>query len=227
VLATAWDLGRTANLTSTVALTAFSINYVTTAGTVTSANLTQVLGSAPVTTAAGVLATTWDLGRTANLTSTIALSGTTISTNQLVALNAIYGSAPVTTAAGILSAGITGTQTYNITGNLSGSVGSVAGLNAALLDASVSSRLAAAAYTVPPTVAQITSGVLATALSESYRGLGAAPTLAQAVFETIAHLGESSISGTTKTILKVDQLTVAETFTLDSSTAPAAITRAS
>jgi hypothetical protein len=68
-------------------------------------NVNQILGSTPVTTAAGVVATAWDLGRTANLTSTISLSGTAI--------------------------------------------GSVSGLNAALLDASVSSRLAAVGYTAP------------------------------------------------------------------------------
>ncbi len=39
--------------------------------------------------------------------------------------------------------------TGNITGNLSGSVGSVTGLNPALLDVAVSTRLAAASYTAP------------------------------------------------------------------------------
>ncbi len=39
----------------------------------------------------------------------------------------------------------------NITGNLSGSVGSVTGLTASNLDATVSSRLASASYTTPPT----------------------------------------------------------------------------
>jgi hypothetical protein len=62
----------------------------------------QMYGTAPVTTAAGILAVTWDLGRTANLTSTIALTATTISTNQLVNVNQILGSAPVTNAAGVL-----------------------------------------------------------------------------------------------------------------------------
>jgi hypothetical protein len=158
LLATTWDLGRTANLTSTVALTGASLNYVTTAGVAlgSGVDVSTILGSPVVTTAAGVIATTWDLGRTANLTSTIALTGTSLSTNILVSLNRIFGSAPVTTAAGILSAGITGTQTYNITGSLSGSVGSVtgsvasvAGLNASLLDVSVSSRLANASYAAP------------------------------------------------------------------------------
>lgn len=42
-----------------------------------------------------------------------------------------------------------GNQTANITGNLSGSVGSVTGLTASNLDATVSSRLATAGYTAP------------------------------------------------------------------------------
>jgi hypothetical protein len=44
--------------------------------------------------------------------------------------------------------------------------------------------------------------------------------------EVLAHLGESSISGTTKTTHKLDHATTAQTFTLDSGTAPTSITRA-
>lgn len=143
LMATTWDLSRTANLTSTIALTG------TTISTNQLVNVNQILGSTPVTSAAGEMAARWDLGRTANLTSTVALTGTSISTNIFVDVRRILGSTPVTTAPGQYSVGITGTQTYNITGNLSGSVGSVTGLNGALLDVSVSSRLAAASYTAP------------------------------------------------------------------------------
>lgn len=65
-----------------------------------------------------------------------------------------------------------------------------------------------------------------TQMTESYRANGAAPTLAQSHFEMLAHLGEAAISGTTKTINKLDHVTAAETFTLDSATDPASITRA-
>lgn len=74
-----------------------------------------------------------------------------------------------------------------------------------------------------PTLAQI----LTTALTESYRANGAAPTLAQAIFELLAHLGEASIAGTVKTIKKIDHATAAETFTLNDATTPTSITRAS
>jgi hypothetical protein len=116
-------------------------------------NVNLVRGSPAVTTEAGVQAVAWDLGRTANLTSTVALTGMSISTNILVNLNRVLGSTPVTTGPGTFSVGITGTQVYDITGNLSGSVGSVTGLNGALLDVSVSSRLATAGYTAPLTAA--------------------------------------------------------------------------
>jgi hypothetical protein len=75
-------------------------------------------------------------------------------------------------------------------------------------------------------VAEIVSGVLTTAMTESYRATNAAPTLAQAAFELIAHMGEASISSTTKTLKKLDGSTIAKTYTLDSATTPTSITEA-
>lgn len=66
-----------------------------------------------------------------------------------------------------------------------------------------------------------------TAVTEAYRANGAAPTEAQFMCEVLAHLGEASIAGTTKTVKKLDHATTAETFTLDSATVPTSITRAS
>lgn len=77
-----------------------------------------------------------------------------------------------------------------------------------------------------PSAATIATAVLTTQVTESYRADGAAPTLAQAQCEIIAHLGESSIVSTTKTIKKVDGATTAATFTLNSATEPTSITRA-
>ena len=70
------------------------------------------------------------------------------------------------------------------------------------------------------------ANIFTTQMTESYRANGAEPTLAQAVSETLAHLGEVAIVGTTKTINALDHVTPAETFTLDSATTPSAITRA-
>lgn len=67
---------------------------------------------------------------------------------------------------------------------------------------------------------------LTTALTEAYRADGATGSVAQLLYEIVAHLGESSISGTTKTIKRVDGSTTAATFTLDSGTTPTSITRA-
>jgi hypothetical protein len=93
----------------------------------------------------------------------------------------------------------------------------------ARIDTNIGSRLASASYTAPSTAATIADAVLTTAMTESYRATNAAPTLAQAAFELIAHMGEASISGTTKTLNKIDG-TTAKTFTLDSATTPTSIT---
>lgn len=68
--------------------------------------------------------------------------------------------------------------------------------------------------------------VMTTPMTESYRTDGSAPTIAQALCETLGHLGEASISGTTKTVKKFDGSTSAATFTLNDATTPTAITRA-
>lgn len=65
-----------------------------------------------------------------------------------------------------------------------------------------------------------------TALTESYAADGVAPTPAQILFLISQHLSESSISGTTKTVKKLDGTTTAATFTLDDATTPTSITRA-
>lgn len=130
--------------------------------------------------------------------------------------------------------GAVGSVTGNVGGNVTGSVGSIAtggitsssfasgAIDAAAIatDAIGSAELAASAVT------EIVTGVLTTQMTESYRSLHAAPTLAQANFEILAHLGSSAISSTTKTTKKVDGSTTAKTYTLDSTT-PTSITEAS
>jgi hypothetical protein len=65
---------------------------------------------------------------------------------------------------------------------------------------------------------------LKAALTEGYRSTGATGSVRDLLYEIIAHLGESSISGTTKTLKKLDGSTSAKTYTLDSSTTPTSIT---
>ena len=145
-------------------------------------------------------------------TTTVGLTGTTIATSQVVA-------------------------------SVSGAVGSVTGLTVAHLDAAVSSRMASytqptgfLAATFPGTVASTTNITAASgctlsatgsaAFTESYRTDGSTGTLAQLLYEIVAHLGESSITSTTKTIKKLDGSTTAATFTLNDATTPTSITRA-
>lgn len=73
--------------------------------------------------------------------------------------------------------------------------------------------------------AEIAAATLTSALTEAYRADGATGTVAQLLYEIIAHLGESSITGTVKTIKKIDGTTSAATFTLNDATTPTAITR--
>lgn len=64
------------------------------------------------------------------------------------------------------------------------------------------------------------------AMTEAYAADGAAPTPQQAFFMIWALLAERSISGTTLTAKKLDGVTSAMTFTLDSATTPTSQTRA-
>jgi len=63
-------------------------------------------------------------------------------------------------------------------------------------------------------------------LTESYASKGSAFTLAQALYTINQNVGEFSISGTTKTTLQRNQSSTSNTYTLNSSTAPTAITQA-
>jgi hypothetical protein len=89
----------------------------------------------------------------------------------------------------------------------------------ARIDADITSRLADEDYTAPPSV----SSIWTTALTEAYRTTGATGTAAQLLYELIAHLGNSSITSTTKTLKKLDKSTTAKTYTLDDDAVPTAI----
>jgi len=78
-----------------------------------------------------------------------------------------------------------------------------------------------------PTSAAIATAVLTTAITESYAGLAAEPTLAEILYEIRSNLLERGISGTTVTTKKLDGSTTATTSTLDDATTPTSTTRAS
>lgn len=182
-------------------------------------------------------------------------------TSDAVIADAVWNAATVTYGgAGSYGALV---ETGNVGGgaivaaSVTGAVGSVTGLTASNLDATITSRMATytqptgfLAATFPTTVASttnITGGTITTttnlttnndktgyalsaagsaALTEGYAADGVAPTLAQAIFAIQQFQQEKSITGTTLTVKKLDGATTALTFTLDSSTAPTSITRA-
>lgn len=81
-----------------------------------------------------------------------------------------------TNAATVVTTSFTSTFTGNLTGSVAsvtGAVGSVTGLTASNLDATVSSRLASASYTVPPTAAANATAIWTEAIPGAY-GAGSA-----------------------------------------------------
>lgn len=118
-----------------------------------------------------------------------------------------------------------------------------AGINDLLCDSAYSTTRGLAGTALPAAAADAAGGLpisdaggldldvkigaaFTTALTEAYRADGATGTVAQLLYEIIAHLGESSIVTTTKTIKKLDGSTTAATFTLNDATTPTSITRA-
>ena len=81
------------------------------------------------------------------------------------------------------------------------------------------------AWVVPATAVQV-AAVMTTQMTESYAADGVAPTPAQSLFLIQQSLHEFTISGTTRTVKKIDGAATAATFTLDSDTAPTSTTRA-
>lgn len=73
----------------------------------------------------------------------------------------------------------------------------------------------------------VPASMFSTALTEAYRSDGSTGSVAQLLYEIVAHLGESVISGTTKTTRRIDGSTTAATYTLNDATTPTSITRAS
>jgi len=81
-------------------------------------------------------------------------------------------------------------------------------------------------YTASPTVDAIRDGVLGDILAESYAANGQPGTLAQLLYGISAVLGNISQSGATLTANRLDGVTPAMSFTLDSATAPTSRRRA-
>jgi hypothetical protein len=81
-------------------------------------------------------------------------------------------------------------------------------------------------YAAFPTLAAIQDGVLNDALTESYAANGEPATLAQLLYGISAVMSNISQSGATLTASRLDGVTPAMSFTLDSATAPTSRRRA-
>lgn len=209
------DIGASVLLASgqKVDVDTIKTNPVVNAGTVTFPTGATLASTTNITAGTITTATNLTNAPTAgDLTATMKTSVTT----------ACSASTPVATVSGDLSATMKTSVTTACTAStptaaaVTGAVGSVTGLTASNLDATISSRLASATYVSPTT-----------ALTESYSALHAAPTEAQLLFEIRSLLAEKSVASTTLTTHKVDGSSSAMTFTLNDATLPTSITRAS
>ena len=228
--------------------TAKDVSVVIAAGTVDSVSVVgETIASFSIENRSAVMPTT--AGRTLDVsaggeagidwanvgspTTSLALTGTTIATTQKVDVETIKTNAVVNGGTVTFPTNATLASTTGAVGSVTGAVGSVTGAVGSVTGAvgsvagNVDGNVTGTVAGVTPSTAAQVAAVITTQITESYRANGAAPTLAQFMSEVLAHLGEASISSTTKTINKFDHSTAAETFTLDSATDPASITRAS
>jgi hypothetical protein len=81
-------------------------------------------------------------------------------------------------------------------------------------------------FAAVPTLSAITDGLLNAALTESYAANGAPATLVQLLYGISAVMNNVSQSGVTLTANRLDGVTPAMSFTLDSATAPTSRRRA-
>lgn len=160
------------------------------------------------------------LASTTNITAGT-ITTTTSVTNRVTANTDQLGGQTVTASGGIAFQNGTVATTTNIT---AGTITTVTNLTNAPTNGDFTAVMKTSLNAATPAATLSATG--SAAFTESYRANGAAGTLPQLMYEILAHLGEASISGVTKTINKLDHVTPAETFTLDSATAPTSITRA-
>lgn len=103
------------------------------------------------------------------------------------------------------------------------------GLSAANLDTQLGAIATDTGTDIPALIAALNdvsvTEILTTQMSESYAANGTAPTLAQALFAIHQHLMEFEISGTSRTVKRLNSSTTAFVETLDDATTPTALTR--
>jgi hypothetical protein len=206
--------------TQTIDKTGYSI-----VGT-TFANIVQIYSQAAVTSASGILNVS---------TQTIDKTGYTLAGTTNVNVIQIQGANAVTSGAGILNVS---TQTIDKTGySLGGTtMANIVQIYSQPAVTSASGILTVSTQTLSAgadntgianasSAAVAASSALYGTLAESYRGNGSTGTIAQLMYEMVAHMGEAAIVVTTKTINTIGHTSAAMTFQLNSSTAPTSVTR--
>ncbi len=212
------SLGGTLGVTGTVTLDALTVSNATTlSGAV---NLGSTLTVTGTTTLAALAMTTLTASGAVAFQSTFAVTAAFTATNASndirgVALHATQAAYAPATAAALATAQ---TSIDDIPTNAELATALAAADDAVLAAIAALNNLSSAGAASAVTTA------LTTALTEGYRSANATGSVRDLLYEIIAHLGESAISGTTKTLKKIDGSTSAKTYTLNSSSAPTAIT---
>ena len=173
-------------------------------------------------------------GQSATITSYVGAT-------KIATINGTWATLPDgTTTFAVIAGGAVGavaSVTGNVSGNVVGSVGSVTGAVGSVTGAvgSVTGAVGSVTGNVTGSIGSlgataktdVSTAVLTTQMTESYAALHAVPTLAQSIFEMRGFLVENTVAATTVTVKKIDGSTTAETATINSSSAPTSITRAS
>ena len=168
----------------------------------------------PVTSGRGVAV---DANNLVAVPATQKVDVDTIKTNPVVNGGTITFPTTATLAS---TTNLTAGTIATVSGNVNGSVGSVTGAVGSVTGAvgSLTANNDKTGYAL--------SATGSAALTESYAADGAAMTLNQAIYQIWSFLAEKNVAGTTLTAKKLDGSTTSMTFTLDSSSAPTSITRA-
>lgn len=190
-----------------------------TAGGVVKADL-DTIKTQTVTCSGGVTVPAATLASTTNITSA---SGITVSTNNDKTGYSLTQSFPANfSSLGINASGHVSRVTLCDTTTTNTDMLTAAGVWAA-----ATRTLTANTNLNDPSAATIATAVLTTAMTESYNTDGSPATLSQALYAIMQVLTESSISGTTLTVKKLDGSTTAMTLTLSDASTPTSVTRAS
>lgn len=229
-------LASASNFTNDDALNGSIISFIAGTGKGQSTNVTDFTNSSdtavhPTVAAAATTTTIYEVlpfgmnGAAVDGSGKVSLSSSQAFSNTGTWTGNVTGSVGSVT-------GAVGSVTGNVGGNVVGTVASVVGAVGSVTG-NVGGNVvgSVASVTANVGVGSLTTSAIAsihtTAMAEVYGTDGGTVGIAHGVYEILALLGDFAISGTTLTTKKRDGSTTAGTYTLNSSTSPTSITRAS